>query len=345
MAGSLAGEGALDTVVYTSCRTITACSRAGELTRAIQWIHVADDFTRRYGSPHLYAVCRTHHGSVLFATGRWEQAEDELRAALRRASRRSRRRSWRTSPSCGSRRGGSRTRSVCWRTSTTGWSRRAAIAELRLVRGACDLAALMLTRRLREVTEDCSERGALLERLFEAELGRSARTRQMQVAHQLADLAARLRCDMVSARAERALGRALAATGDGQGARAHLEAALATFNRLEMAFEAGRVRVLPAEAVGDADRESAVAEARSACATFERLGAAREADRAAALLRSLGVNAARGGSIGVDVLTRREREVLVLVGEGLSNRQIAERLFLSRKRVEPMSTTCCRSWA
>ncbi len=70
MAGSLAGEGALDTVVYTSCRTITACSRAGELTRAIQWIHVADDFTRRYGSPHLYAVCRTHHGSVLFATGR-----------------------------------------------------------------------------------------------------------------------------------------------------------------------------------------------------------------------------------------------------------------------------------
>jgi len=71
-----------------------------------------------------------------------------------------------------------------------------AIAELRLVRGACDLAALMLTRRLREVTEDCSERGALLERLVEAELGRSARTRQMQVAHQLADLAARLRCDM-----------------------------------------------------------------------------------------------------------------------------------------------------
>ena len=74
--------------------------------------------------------------------------------------------------------------------------------------------------------------------------------------------------------------------------------------------------------------------AATRCSVFEDLGASRDADAAAALMRDLGIKAARTGPKNTGRLTSREQEVLALLGEGLSNPEIARRLFLSRKTVE-----------
>jgi DNA-binding CsgD family transcriptional regulator len=338
MAGALAGEaGDLDTVVLIGCRTITSCSRAADLKRAVQWVRAADDFNKRYGSTHLYTTCRTHYGGLLFTTGRWSEAEEELKAALEIGKA--------AEPALHAE-ALAKLAELRLAQGRLGEAGRLlagfedhpeaayAVAAIHLARGEPVVASSLLRRCLRELDEECLEAAALLELVADAEITQGSVQQAVTRAEQLAELGERLGCDLIMARGERVLGRALAAIEDQEGAIPHLERALAAFGRLEMALDANRSRLLLARALTESEREAAISEARAALGAFEKLGAATDADEAAAFLRSLGVKAARAGPKGIGVLTKRELEILGLLGEGLSNPDIAERLFLSRKTVE-----------
>jgi ATP/maltotriose-dependent transcriptional regulator MalT len=338
MAGALAGEGGgLDTIVLISCRTVTSCSRGGDLARATQWVRAADDFHRRYGSPHLYTTCRTAYGNILFATGEWEQAERELRSALKIGTR--------AEPALHAealaqlaelRLAQGRTEEAV--RLLAGYEDHPATvhatAALHLARGDHAVASSILRRRLHEVDEQSLSSAGLLELLAEAEIAQGAVEDGARLGERLAALGSSVGSEPIAARGERAFGRALVTTGDLEAAIPHLERALAAFGRLNMAFEVGRTRLLLARSLAKGQREAAIAEARSALTCFEELGAARDADEAAGFLRGLGIRAARAGPKGVGLLTKRELEVLGLLGEGHSNPDIAQRLFISRKTVE-----------
>jgi DNA-binding NarL/FixJ family response regulator len=112
----------------------------------------------------------------------------------------------------------------------------------------------------------------------------------------------------------------------------HLERALAGFSQQGMPVDAARARLDLARALEEADPTVAIEEARNALTEFERVGAPREADAAAEFLRRHGARG-RTGPKDAGLLTRREQEVLLLVAEGLTNPEVAARLFLSSKTV------------
>ncbi len=338
MAGSLGGGGngrLPDTVVYTSCNTLTSCVACAEFERAMKWVRAVDRFTEQYGGPFLYAECRTLYGALLVAVGDWVQAEEELTAAIDAS-----------------------------RDAIPGLHAQALgnLAELRLAQGRVEAAerlvegleelpgvaavraAIHLTRRrtasaenllrraLADVGAERLEALVLVELLGETLIAAGNTKTAIEQGHSLAEYGRRRECTVALARGERLCGHAYA-SADAERARTHLDRALTTFAGLGMPYETARTRLALAFVLRESWPDAAVDEARIARNDLAALGAERDADRAAALLRELGVTPP-GGAPASGTLTAREREVFALLGFGLSNPEIAERLYLSRKTVE-----------
>ncbi len=338
MAGSLGGEPADPyTVVFTCCDMMVASSKCAAFERTLNCIRATEQFEHRYGCPFLHVECRVVHGNTLLATGKWAEAEKVFKQAI-----------------------------SLTRNSIPGYHVLSAtgLAELRLKQGKPEEAERLihglhdhpevlpvlaefhlnqqkygkaisaLQRRLELIGETHLESARLLELYGEAEIAQGDHESAFERGLKLADLGRSRNCRLMVARGERLKGQAWSSADDPADARRFFDQALPEFAKLNLPFETARTHLLIAEALQHTEPDTAISEARSALTTFNHLGAAGFADASAGLLRKLGVAASRTHTRGRELLTKREQEVAALVGEGLSNPEIARRLFISRKTVE-----------
>jgi DNA-binding CsgD family transcriptional regulator len=126
---------------------------------------------------------------------------------------------------------------------------------------------------------------------------------------------------------------AIAAADDGSAIEL-FEEALAVPGADRWAFSMARVQLAYGERLR---RMRTLTEARvqltAAIETFERLGARPWASRARSELRATGQSKPRVDCYAMTPLTAQEREIALLAASGLTNKQIAERLFLSPRTV------------
>lgn len=321
------------------CQLFSACEHAHDVERAEQWIRIGEAIAERRKLPAVSAFCRTHYGGVLTAAGRWPEAEATLSEAVR-----------------------------LWglgRRSTLRRSALVRLADLRVRQGRfeeaeqllvgmdadTDLeathpwAAIHLSRNNTALAGDILERalermdplgsavGPLLALLVDVYLASGQLEDAEQAAERLAACASRHSSNhYLQAVAALARGRICLGSGSGD-PQLCLRQALTGFAQAQMPMELARTRLTLANALVGDRPEVAQAEAQAALEAFEQLQAARDADAAAALLRALGVRPAAPRT-GDGLLTKREGQVLDLIGHGLSNPEISERLYISRKTVE-----------
>jgi DNA-binding NarL/FixJ family response regulator len=125
-------------------------------------------------------------------------------------------------------------------------------------------------------------------------------------------------------------GQAALAAGDRATAAAAFERALDHYAGLDGLIDVAHAHLGLADATKTERPAVARVEATIALAGFEAAGASRMADVARASLRELG-DRSHVGRKGSGVLTDRELEILRLLARGLTNAEIADRLYISVK--------------
>jgi DNA-binding NarL/FixJ family response regulator len=318
------------------CQLFTACEYAHDVSRADQWIRIGEAIATRRRLPAVSAFCRTHYGGVLTAAGRWPEADEALTEAVRLWGLGHR-----------SLQGGARIRLADLRIRQGQLEEAASLlsglesdgeaarprAAIHLARGETGLARERLERALAALPASSSAAAPLLALLVDVQLAAGDHDAAATASGELQACARHHGGDFLVASAARAAGKVCLATSDGD-PQACLREALAAFGRARMPMESARVRLELASALRSSHPELAAAEARASLDEFLRLDAPHDVDAANALLRSFGVRTSASAGAGTGGLSKREAEVLDLLGRGLSNPEISDRLFISRKTVE-----------
>jgi ATP/maltotriose-dependent transcriptional regulator MalT len=183
------------------------------------------------------------------------------------------------------------------------------------------------------------ERAPILELLVEARIARGELPEAATALDALQEVERLVGTAPLQAFVELAEGRLAAAGGDHEHARTSLEDAIDRLERSGAPYEAALKRIeLATSLLALGRHDAARSEAAAALERLLELGAVTQARRARRLLDA----ATDDGRIVLPQVTAREREVLGLLAEGLTNRQIAERLVVSEHTVHRHVTNILR---
>jgi DNA-binding NarL/FixJ family response regulator len=320
------------------CGMISACDRCGDVTRAEAWLRFIETNTPIEGDGpaiHTFARCWCALGSLLCHAGRWQEAETALRMGLTRGE-----------ASYHSVQLGTRAALADL------WIRQGRLdeaaglidehadrvevmgprARLHLAQGRYETAAAVARQALRQLRGDQLRAAPMLLLLVQAELGCGNVAAAGDAALQLKTMSDGAEAPAVRAQAALGLGKTAVASRNLDEAVSYFEAGIAALGdswpleRAALHLELARTSQARAETIINAE---------AALSIYQRLGAP-EAAAAAELLRFHGVRV-RGVPAppsALEVLSRREREVLALLAQGMSNPEIAKRLFISPKTAE-----------
>ena len=193
---------------------------------------------------------------------------------------------------------------------------------------------MILERRLDEVGRRSVLAVPFLDQLVDARVAEGRLEDASVAADAIAATAGPAGRERIAATAAFARGRVAMARGDAAAA-SELQKAINYFAVLGLRLDAARSRLALARTLASESPEIAIENTGRVRLgnELDALGDSREADIAAALMRSLGAKG-RAGPRAAGLLTQREIEVLRLLGEGLTNAEIAARLFISPKTAE-----------
>ncbi|MFT4136745.1 LuxR C-terminal-related transcriptional regulator [Microbacterium sp.] len=311
------------------CAVIASCLARRDLDRARLWTRELNAWCdAQHGLEPFRGECTVHRAEVLAIVGEWAEARSLLHELC--ASERSPSVLERALYALGEleRLTGRRARAnaAFLKAAQLGGLVQPGLALLRREEGDLTAARSGVRRALAGEPEP-GARTDLLAARVELSLDAGDLADAEDAATQLRALAEVVATDYVRATAADAAGAVETARGDPTAAIASLRRAWATWRRLDAPYRAARTRVqlaVAAQALGD--DEGAQLEFDAARSVFTELTAIADLARLERL-----ASAREPGP--ADALTPREREVLGCIAQGLTNRGIAQQLFLSEPTV------------